>query len=142
MIDLHLHILPGVDDGAATEQESLEMAAALLEAGIRTVAATPHFNEQTREVLPDRQAITRHVEALRALFAEHQVDLRVVAGGECFLEPELPEMVRAGIVPTYDDAGYMLMELPASQYIVHADSCDRSDAPAGGDDHPGTRGTL
>jgi protein-tyrosine phosphatase len=121
MIDLHLHILPGVDDGAASIEDALQMAGALLAAGVHTVAATPHFADWTERLLPDRDAITRRVEELCALFAARGVGLTVVPGGECFLSPELAEKVRAGIAPTYGKGRYLLMELPVEQRVVHAD---------------------
>ena len=42
MIDLHCHILPGVDDGAASEEESCMMARMAAESGVTALAATPH----------------------------------------------------------------------------------------------------
>ncbi|MUV37182.1 Protein-tyrosine-phosphatase [Lentibacillus sp. JNUCC-1] len=42
MIDIHSHILPGVDDGAQTEQDSLAMAREAVRQGITTIIATPH----------------------------------------------------------------------------------------------------
>ena len=44
MIDLHCHILPGVDDGSASEEESCMMAETAAESGVTVIAATPHCN--------------------------------------------------------------------------------------------------
>jgi len=44
MIDLHTHILPGIDDGPATIEGSLELARAAVAAGTSTLVATPHVN--------------------------------------------------------------------------------------------------
>ena len=44
MIDIHSHILPGVDDGAMNIEESLEMAAMAAESGVDYIVATPHCN--------------------------------------------------------------------------------------------------
>src|SRR5947209_4164139 len=46
MIDTHLHILPGVDDGPETIQESLSLARALVQEGIHSAIATPHYNDE------------------------------------------------------------------------------------------------
>ena len=46
MIDIHLHILPGVDDGPATLQESLVLAQALVQEGVHEAIATPHSNDE------------------------------------------------------------------------------------------------
>ncbi|MBQ1395652.1 MAG: hypothetical protein IIY86_05750 [Lachnospiraceae bacterium] len=48
MIDLHTHILPGVDDGSQDEPTSLNMVRDALESGIRTMVATPHANQVGR----------------------------------------------------------------------------------------------
>ncbi len=47
MIDLHCHILPGVDDGAASLEESLSMARLAVDSGVRAIAATPHCDPES-----------------------------------------------------------------------------------------------
>ena len=48
MIDLHAHILPGVDDGARDIQDSLEMAVMAADSGVSIMVATPHSNQTGR----------------------------------------------------------------------------------------------
>ncbi len=79
-VDLHCHLLPGVDDGADTLEQSIAYARAALAAGTGTIVATPHAELVTVRELPDRVA------ALRAALAEEGLDLRVEVGGE--LKPE------------------------------------------------------
>jgi protein-tyrosine phosphatase len=74
--DLHCHILPGVDDGPATMDESLAYAAAVAEAGTGTVVATPHVELVDVLELPDR------VEELRAALRSEGIALDVRCGGE------------------------------------------------------------
>ena len=47
MIDLHTHILPGIDDGAQTLDDALEMARAFVADGVATIAATPHVRDDS-----------------------------------------------------------------------------------------------
>lgn len=47
MVDIHTHILPEMDDGASSLEESLEMCAAAAESGVKTIVATPHFYDVT-----------------------------------------------------------------------------------------------
>ena len=49
-VDMHAHILPGVDDGARTLQESIEMMNVAYEQGVRTIYATPHFGSLRSDV--------------------------------------------------------------------------------------------
>src|SRR4051812_12714917 len=112
MIDLHLHILPGVDDGARSPQDALQMAVALRDAGVHTAAATPHFNDRTHDVLPDCDSVWQHVHALSSFLAEQDVGLTLRPGGECYLTPELPAQVRDHLAPTLGAGRYLLTELP------------------------------
>ena len=79
MIDLHSHLLPGIDDGAPDEEASLRMARAALAGGITTMAATPHIEDGFGV---DPLEVPARVAALREVLAEERVPLEVVAGGE------------------------------------------------------------
>ena len=80
MIDLHCHILPGIDDGPPTIEASVALARALVADGTQTVAATPHLRSDHPAVvvgeLADRCA------ELRAALADAEVPLEVVSGAE------------------------------------------------------------
>jgi protein-tyrosine phosphatase len=78
-VDLHLHLLPGVDDGAADEAAALAHARRLAAEGVRDVIATPHINDRWQfeiATIPDRVA------ALASLLEREGVGVRVRAGGE------------------------------------------------------------
>jgi protein-tyrosine phosphatase len=79
-VDLHCHLLPGVDDGPRTLDETLAYAARAAEAGTTTIVATPHVELVDVRELPDRVQDVR--DALRA----EGIDLRVEVGGE--LKPQ------------------------------------------------------
>jgi protein-tyrosine phosphatase len=80
VIDLHCHLLPGIDDGPATLDGSVELAAALAADGVRTVAATPHVRADHPHVVPAELRERR--EALRRAIAAAGIELEVVGGGE------------------------------------------------------------
>jgi protein-tyrosine phosphatase len=83
MIDLHTHLLPGIDDGPATMSESLELAASLTGDGVRVAACTPHVRDDhdtTPETMEDGLG------ALRAALIEAGSPLEVRGGGEIALE--------------------------------------------------------
>jgi protein-tyrosine phosphatase len=79
-VDLHCHLLPGVDDGPATLDESVEYARAAAAAGTRTIVATPHVERVVVDELPDRVA------EVRAALGAEGIELQVEVGGE--LKPE------------------------------------------------------
>lgn len=79
MIDLHFHLLPGIDDGPATIEDAVVLARAAAEAGTRAIVATPHVNHKYRN---DAATIATALEALRARLGEEELALEVHAGAE------------------------------------------------------------
>lgn len=84
MIDLHSHVLPGIDDGAQDLDQSLELARAAAADGTTTLAATPHCREDHPRVRPAE--LQSRCESLNQRLAEAGVSLEVVAGGEVDLD--------------------------------------------------------
>jgi protein-tyrosine phosphatase len=83
MIDLHSHVLPGVDDGARTLEESLGILRAAAEDGITRIAATPHVRSD-HPTSPD--TMEQGVEALNRAAREAGVPIEVLPGGELDIE--------------------------------------------------------
>jgi protein-tyrosine phosphatase len=83
MIDLHSHVLPGLDDGAATLEESREIGRLAVEDGVRTLAATPHVREDY-PTTPETMEVG--VDVLRRDFAASAIALEIVPGGEIGLD--------------------------------------------------------
>jgi protein-tyrosine phosphatase len=110
MIDLHSHLLPGLDDGARNLDEALAMARSMVEDGVRVVAATPHVHPRFRTPVEEME---RALGELRAALAEAEIPLDVLPGGEIALDelPGLPEgeRVRFGLG---GNPQLLLLELP------------------------------
>ena len=79
MLDLHCHILPNVDDGAASLDEALAMARFCVGDGMTHVVATPHCNRSCRMLRPD---VLPRVAALNAALAAANVPLTILPGAE------------------------------------------------------------
>ena len=111
MIDLHFHILPGIDDGPRDLAGALELARAAQEAGIQIVAATPHLREDHPAVRPAELA-DRCAELAGAITAAG-IALEVVAGGELdvlWVQTASPEEIR---LASYAQRGTdVLLETP------------------------------
>jgi protein-tyrosine phosphatase len=110
MIDLHNHILWGLDDGALDLEESLEIARQFVSEGVDQVAATPHFNPEHDAGLDGVVVRTRVGELQEALHA-HKISLAVVPGNELYLTPDSPALVIDGTVCRLGDGGTVLVEL-------------------------------
>ncbi|NLI92086.1 MAG: histidinol-phosphatase [Peptococcaceae bacterium] len=111
MIDIHCHILPGLDDGAKTINESLEIARELVEAGYTTVIATPHVFEARVMIHPDQ--IRQNVKMMNQVLEEESIPLKVLPGAEIFIFPDMAKWFKEGKLLSLGDTGrYILVELP------------------------------
>ena len=109
MIDIHLHILPGVDDGPATLDDALSLARSLVQEGVRVAVATPHYNDE----FPQRSAreIYERVQALQQEMDRRAIPLRLLAGHEALIKPGLVEDIQLGRLATLNGSRYLLLEL-------------------------------
>lgn len=114
MIDLHTHILPGVDDGAEDLAEALEMARTALSNGINVLAATPHFFQ-----IPDWEKIQNLTADLQKELDRAGIEVTLVPGSELFIDIEILDMPQR-LIPTYAANGkYCLIELPLQQVPMY-----------------------
>jgi protein-tyrosine phosphatase len=115
-VDIHCHLLPGIDDGAKDWDESLAMARLAVEDGTATIIATPH--QLGNYGGNDGDAIRRLVAELQQRFDAAQIPLRVLPGADVRIEPELVERLTRGDVLTLGDhRRHVLLELPHELYL-------------------------
>ncbi|WP_404330379.1 tyrosine-protein phosphatase [Mesobacillus maritimus] len=112
MIDLHCHILPGIDDGAQSDDDSLAMARAAVQQGITTIIATPHHKNGIYEN-PKQDILGKVAELNKRLQAE-KVDLQILPGQEPAITGELAEDFESGQIMTLNDTNYVFVELPSN----------------------------
>ncbi|MCB2218683.1 tyrosine-protein phosphatase [Desulfofustis glycolicus] len=112
-IDMHCHILPGVDDGPADLAQSTTLAQIYTQAGIAAVVATPHFLPGTSWATP-AATVHRLVDELQHHLNQLSIPLRVMAGMEIAFHRKLEQRLRAGDVLPLADSSYYLIE-PAFQ---------------------------
>lgn len=105
LVDLHCHLIPGVDDGAHDEAESLRMMQVALADGIGTIAATPHAHRCPAKRVPEK------VDRLNEIAQEHGLNLRIVPGIEVRYDPNLFQRFEAGEFRTLNNTRYLLLEL-------------------------------
>lgn len=112
MIDLHCHILPGVDDGPESQDESLSMARKAVEDGIYTIVATPHTLNGIY-INPVKE-VTSRVAALQEALSKNHIKLQLYAGADVYLCPNMLERIESGDAGTINDSRkYILLELPS-----------------------------
>lgn len=108
MIDLHSHILPGIDDGSKSLDMSLAMARIAVADGIYTMACTPHIYPGL--YMNNTVGITAARDALQASLNDHCIPLKLTTGADVHLVPGLLAALRAGTVPCLHNTRYLLLE--------------------------------
>ncbi|HEY4280642.1 MAG TPA: CpsB/CapC family capsule biosynthesis tyrosine phosphatase [Conexibacter sp.] len=109
MIDLHCHLLPGIDDGPRDIAGSLALARAQVAAGVRTVAVTPHAIERFPN---DGQTIVRGLEELSAALRDAEIPLALLRGAEVDLLHALEHADDELAQLTLGDSSWLLLEAP------------------------------
>jgi protein-tyrosine phosphatase len=110
MIDLHCHLLPGIDDGASDLSVSLEMARALVADGVSIVACTPHILPGLyHNTGPQIRAATAQ---LQKVLNEQGVPLQLTTGADNHIVPDFVSQLRGGHLLSLADSRYVLVEPP------------------------------
>ncbi|MCC9022705.1 tyrosine-protein phosphatase [Bacillus nakamurai] len=119
MIDIHCHILPSIDDGAADDSESLEMAREAVRQGINTIIATPHHTKGRYDT--DRNTVREAVRRLNKRLNNEGIALTVLPGQEIRIGGEmLRDLQRGALVPLHETK-YVLAEFPADHVPAYAE---------------------
>jgi protein-tyrosine phosphatase len=111
MIDIHAHVLPGLDDGPANMGEALALVRAAVDNGIDTIIATPHMLDGIYNAT--RDGIFAALAELNDVIDEHGLVVTILAGGDVHAETEVPDLLRRGDLVTVADRGkHLMLELP------------------------------
>lgn len=111
MIDIHCHILPGLDDGAKDMEESVCMCTMAAEDGIEKIVATPHTMDGM--YINKTQDIKQAVNVLNTELIEKKIPLEILPGADVHVNINLLELLKEGKASTINDNHhYLLLELP------------------------------
>lgn len=125
MIDIHCHILPGLDDGAAGTEEALTMAGQATREGITDLIATPHSHNGVYHNRPGK--IRESVFKLQRELDKNRIPLKIHPGSEVHIHYELMRNITEDRLITLCDSGkYILIELPCYGLPVFTDQLFRS----------------
>lgn len=110
MIDLHSHLLPGLDDGSPDIETSLAMAKMAVEDGTRLIACTPHRTPGLYDTTAEQ--IRRSVSEFRAQLKAADIPLTICGGSDVHVCPELPELLAEEPDYRLAKSDYFLFEPP------------------------------
>lgn len=119
-VDLHNHILPGVDDGSPSLSCSLDVARRAVEEGIDTIVCTPHV--MPPEYDNRRDDIHQRTSSLQQELDRQGIALTLIPGGEIYYSLDIPEKFFQGEIPALGKSHYLLLEFPMQE--IPASSSD------------------
>ncbi len=109
-VDIHSHILPGVDDGPATIDQSIALAKEAVDNGLTDIVATPHVN---LDLFPFSLSACQNAQSeLKQALINENIPLEIHLGAEVKADPTMVEGLKAQEIPTLAGGKYVLMEIP------------------------------
>ena len=114
VIDLHSHILPGVDDGSESMEQSLWMLRQAADSGIDYMVATPHYHP--RQTMP-RDELRWIFDRLQEAAYYEEIPVKLSLAMEIYATDDLPELLEKGSVWTYPDSSWFLVEFAPDEKL-------------------------
>ena len=111
MIDIHSHIIYGVDDGSTDLDTSLEILLNLAENGVTDVILTPHYIPDTNYVSNKFNNINKLKELRREVKMEG-IDINLYLGNEIYIDPNITKLITSYQISSLNNSEYILVELP------------------------------
>lgn len=130
-IDIHSHLLPGIDDGAVDWTDSLNMLRVAVDAGTSVIAATSHVPHGWRGARPPHEVAPRLVAELNQRAQEAGLPITVVPGMEIYLEPETATRLEEGTLLTLNGSRYALIEVGFTHWTTGTELCLQAVLDAG-----------
>ena len=113
MIDIHSHILPGVDDGAADLDASVKLVRELASAGVTDIIATPHYVDETNYV-SEVSANSKILKKLKTRLKKEKINVGIFLGNEIYISNRILGLLTDEAIAPLADSKYLLVELPLS----------------------------
>lgn len=112
MIDMHCHIIPGVDDGAQTKEEAKELLQMEYDSGVRTIILTPHYRKGMFET--GLETVIQRATFVKQMAMDMQLDMEVYLGCEYHANNDMIEDLNGNECYRLNGGRYVLVEFSSS----------------------------
>lgn len=113
MIDIHSHLLYGVDDGSKSIEESVSIIKHMGEVGYTDIIITPHYICDSQYDSPRCDNLIL-LESLRKALSDDGIDVNIYLGNEIYMDERIDEFLEEGLISSLNDSKFLLVELPMS----------------------------
>lgn len=119
MIDIHSHLIPNVDDGSKSPEETFELIKEAEKAGITDIVLTPHYIANSYEQDPRTLILIK--DKLKQILDKENINVNLHIGMEVYIVDNLIELIKQGRLLTLAGSKYLLMELPLNTNVQYLD---------------------
>ena len=113
MVDIHNHLLYGVDDGSVSVEDSIKVLKDMEMSGYTDIILTPHYINDSR-YSNTRSDNLRRLEILKEAVRKNNISINLFLGNEIYIDDDIKELIDKDIVSTLNNTNYVLFELPMS----------------------------
>ena len=114
MVDIHSHIIPGIDDGSKNMEMTLEMIRNSEKEGTTEIVATPHYLlEYGEATIID---VKKYVKEINDILEKEKINVKIYSGQEVYFTEKIIEDYMDGNIGTINDSRYMLIEFPMDKF--------------------------
>jgi len=119
MIDIHSHVLPGIDDGSRSIEESLRMIREAAKSGFTGIVCTSHYYSDAYSCDKSQRQIL--INELKKELRKQKIDVEIYNGAEVYISMDLDTLIEKDIIPTLNNSKYILFELPMNTKVIYMD---------------------
>lgn len=119
MIDIHTHIIPNIDDGSKSIEETFEMLKEAVDAGFTDIILTPHYIKEYYET--DTNIREYWVKSIQEVLNNLQIPINVYVGNEIYVSEDMDNLIFKNEVSCLNNSKYVLFELPMNSNITYLD---------------------
>ncbi len=120
MVDLHSHILYGIDDGSKSIEESLEILRNEVEFGVTDVVLTPHYIKDSK-YNANNKTKEKIFMSLQEAAKEANININLYLGNEVYIDEGITKLLRKEEIKTINNTKYVLVELPLNHEYMMLD---------------------
>ncbi len=120
MIDMHTHILPNIDDGSESMEETIKMLKEAKEAGFTDIITTSHYIENSYDITKrERKNIINEIKSKSDI---ENINIKLYNGAEAYISNNIYELIEKEELPTLNNSKYLLMELPMNNKVLYLEN--------------------
>ena len=120
--DIHCHLLPGIDDGSSSIEESIETLRRAEKEGVSEIVLTPHYIENTRYNCNNKNKLELF-KKLKKEMSKQDINIKLYLGNENYMSMNFIELLENNEIMSINNSRYLLLEFPLNQIYKNSKEC-------------------